>query len=346
MRKIIPVILCLVVVFFAGSYFMINKRNYNFILAGYISGKLTGREEGFDKKIAILRNYVHDNVHPVNGEQSRPDTSFSEKMTSGIGWCDQKARVFIQLAKYAGIKTRLLYLIKEDGVSPHSIAEAWNGSKWVIVDPAFNLDLRNKEGGMASMHDIEKDITILVDNPRVRLFSKKNPIWNEPAFLTVYCRQPQVIDTKKAAGVNWLYIMPSFLREVIVLSAQDIYILKAEKMYRNAPMEYLFFKARNYQLIGRNSQSESCYKEFLTKYDESALADKTRFFYSLLLRDENRPKEAADILEEAVRKNKNPAWIPYFYGLKAELYGIMKDNKAAQDMFKYYAEYPDAYFIK
>ena len=56
----------------------------------------------------------------------------------------------------------------EGEVSPHTIAEIYDGEKWIVVDVGNNLDLRTKDGFMATREDIRKDFTILTENEKVK----------------------------------------------------------------------------------------------------------------------------------------------------------------------------------
>ena len=112
MRKrifIISVILC-VFIAVAVFYQVINEKNYNDIMMAYVSATVTGSYVSFEQKVRTLRKFVHENIHPIAGEENRPDTVGIDKLIFGIGWCDQVSRVFMQLARKRGIKTRLLFL--------------------------------------------------------------------------------------------------------------------------------------------------------------------------------------------------------------------------------------------
>ena len=72
-------------------------------MTAYVSARVTKGLNTPQDKIRLLRRFVHENVHAVSGEYNRLDTVAIEKLTSGIGWCDQESRVYMQLAKKQGI---------------------------------------------------------------------------------------------------------------------------------------------------------------------------------------------------------------------------------------------------
>ena len=169
----------------------------------------------FEGKVRALRQYVHDkmllpdsrlkpdgttlnpgDVYPLNTIQ-RLDTGWG-------GWCDQQAAVFMHLAQKQGIPTRLVWLYKKGNAdSCHTIAEALDGDRWIIVDPMFNLELRNNDGQMASRDDIATDLSVI----------KRSPIINELAI-----KEPRWIDDEE-----WLkiYVNPASVRFVLDGNKQD-----------------------------------------------------------------------------------------------------------------------------
>ena len=93
-----------------------------------------------ETKILALMSFVHDTVKPKTGEDPYKQLSTLERIQTGVGWCNHQATVFMHLAYYQEIKTRLLYLMdSENKTSPHTIAEMWDGERWVIVDPMFMI---------------------------------------------------------------------------------------------------------------------------------------------------------------------------------------------------------------
>jgi len=343
-RPIFFVSLAIILIFsFVLFSQLVKEKNYNSILMEYISGEVAGRSDVFEEKVRLLRNFTHENVHPVYGEKNRLDTVGIDKLVSGIGWCDQVSRVFIQLAKKQGITTRLLFLSNAKGSSPHSIAEAWDGKRWVLVDAAYDIEFLNKNGKMASMSDITEDFDIVLKNERVREFARYNPWWENEENLTMYYRTPGYIVTKEGSRIRPLGFFPEFLRKLFVYAVQEAYILSNKRKF-SEPNEFLYFKARNYHLAGRKEAAEELYLEILDKSASSALRDKTRFFLALLLRDEKRPDESVEVLTEIIGSRDKSSWLPYAYGLRSSIYANLGDRERALEDFSKVAGSPDAYF--
>ena len=293
----------------------------------------------------VLKNFVHENVHPVSGEANRLDTVGIEKLTSGIGWCDQVSRVFMQLAKKQGITTRLLFLRNKKGSSPHTIAEAWDGKRWILVDAAYDIDFANKNEKSASMTDAREDFDIVLKNPRIEAFASHNAWWNDTENLTMYVREPDYIITKVGAKLRLLRFLPEVLERFFIVAFQEMYIFKKRKEFSD-DNEFLYFKARNYHLAGRARAAEKIYINILKEDGTAPPAVKTRFFLALLLRDEARIDEGQEVLTDLIRVNSSSHWLPYAYGLRSQLYNILGENEKAEADFVRVVASPDAYFRK
>lgn len=325
------------------SYSAINEKGYNSIMMEYISAKVVNGGTGFEDKIRTLRNFVHENVHPVSGEDNRLYTVGIDKLTSGVGWCDQISRVFMQLARGQGITTRLLFLQNKEGSSPHSIAEAWDGKRWVLVDAAYNMEFNNSKGQMASMADVKESFDIVLENPRIKEFASHNSWWADKEHLTMYYRTPQNVTTKRASQFRLMRFFPLALNKFFACVAQDMYIFKKRKDF-SSRNDYLYFKARNYQLAGRANSAKKIYNKILESKNAGPLKGKALFFLALLLRDEGHREQAIEVLNELIGRGRGSGWWPYGHGLRSQLYKSLGDNKASESDLAEIAGSVDAYF--
>ena len=168
------------------------------------SDEVVRESHGFEDKVRALRQYVHkrmpfdpnlnpDKVYPLDTIQ---------RLDSGLGgYCDQQADVFMRLAQKQGITTQKvwLYLRKHKDIndSCHTIAEALDGNRWVIVDPTLNLELKNKDGKMASRDDVTGDLDIIRRLPNFGELEKRAPCRKENSeeWLEIYSkRNPSRVD--------------------------------------------------------------------------------------------------------------------------------------------------------
>ena len=81
--------------------------------------------------------WTYENVRPPYAAPPRIVSDNSYRIVRrGFGYCDQAAHVFATLAAYAGYQSRMWFLRRADGVSPHSIAQVRLDNRWItVIDP-------------------------------------------------------------------------------------------------------------------------------------------------------------------------------------------------------------------
>jgi len=147
-----------------------------------ISDEVVKGSSNFEDKIRALRQYVYEKIAIPRKKNPSLDPNLVwplntlERLNSGLGgYCDQQADVFMDLAKTLGITTRQVYLFcKGQRGSCHTIAEAFDGNRRIIVDTMFNLELKNENGQMASREDVTSDLGIILRTPNVQELIKEN----------------------------------------------------------------------------------------------------------------------------------------------------------------------------
>ena len=287
MKYVLAAILIAVSLSAAAGYMYLDEKAYNSLLTEYVSAAVAGDQKTFEGKVRALRKFVHETIHPVAGEECRPDTVPLEKLVSGIGWCDQVSRVFMQLAKWQGITTRLLFLMTKDGTSPHTIAEALDGRRWVLVDAAYGLELVNARGGMATADDVRADPSVLTGNSRVAAFGEYSPIWKNPDYLGVYSNKPEYIFTKKGRAVGPMWFAPGPVKKMAMAVIRGAYFRKIKSGYSD-PAAFDYFKARNFDLTGETGKACVLYAAVIRAASGTPLEDRARFFLALSLRAQKK----------------------------------------------------------
>ena len=267
-----------------GLFFSkITEKRYNKIMCYYVARSLTDKRDSFDEKITAIRDFVHENVLPIHGYPNRLDTCAIEKLTSGIGWCDQASRVFMQLARSIGITSRLLFLRLESGSSPHSVAEALapDGS-WVVVDTMYKSDRAD-----------------------------------DPEYLAMYEYPPIYVITKEGVGVDFLKFVPFGLIRPVVSVISNRYLKQTAAPASKNIYEFKMLKARTYHLLGYYEKSGILYDEIIENCADTPLMRKAGFYKAILLKDRKRYKDARDYIADTISKDKTNPYIIYLSGLQA-----------------------------
>ena len=142
-------------------------------------------------EVLELRRYVKDRMSGSRKGVTPQDIyklTTQERLDKGCGWCDQLARVFMDLASRKGIQTRMVFLFARFSIHQHTIVEAKVNGRWVIIDldPDHDLILYNNKGELASREDLLKDPSILYNNPTIKELAEENPLWADEDFLSMY----------------------------------------------------------------------------------------------------------------------------------------------------------------
>ncbi|MFA5147227.1 MAG: transglutaminase domain-containing protein [Candidatus Omnitrophota bacterium] len=320
----------------AGVYFLsfgISEKIYDKAMCYYIARHLTDGADTFEEKIASIRGFVHENVHPIAGYPNRLDTVGIEKLTSGIGWCDQQSRVFMEIASGAGIATRLLFLKIEGGASPHTVAEALApDGRWVIVDTGYDLDLRNRSGSCASQDEIRMDPAIVSENEKVRRRAPTETRWADGKYLSIYANTPEYIVTRKRMKFDILKAVPLSWIRPFTAAIKDRYLDRTltplKDIYASAMV-----RARGYQLLGHYKKSDALYEKIIASSGDYLLARKAEFYYALSLKERNMHSEALGYITDTLRTHPGHPYLKYLYRMRASIFdGLGRREEAEADL--------------
>jgi hypothetical protein len=69
--------------------------------------------------------------------------------------CGTATNAFLNLARSAGLDVRRLLLLGPDGRTKHVVAEVLVEQRWVIVDPAYRLIMRDAQGNFLTRKDLQ-----------------------------------------------------------------------------------------------------------------------------------------------------------------------------------------------
>lgn len=310
--------------------FNLNENQYNRLISYYIARKLTCGVTDFDDKVAILRNFVHENVHPVDGYDTKLNTVAVMHLISGVGWCDGQSKVFIYLASRIGITSRLVYLRDNSGSSPHTIAQALSpDNRWVLVDSAFNLDLFNQQGKTASEDDIKSKHEIIINNERIKSRFKYAPKTVGPNFTSIYYNKPTYRLTVEGKKYPLLDLIPlACLRPVF-----NIMQCRFLSQFKDG-FEYQILLARGYHLLGYYRKSMKIYDRIIKVSGNKPLVNKAEFFRALLLKDMKKYREADEYIQQVIKENPQSPYIPYLIGLRAVVLRNLGKEAQADDLLK------------
>ncbi len=162
-----------------------------------ISDQVVKGKTTLEDKVLAIQHFVHEKITPVGNTWVKPDfvMSSADRLNVGVGWCNHMASIFCHMASLEGITTRLLYLMDDTGNSPHTIAEALDGDRWVIIDPLFDLEIRNSEGKLATRQDLQKDLNLIISAPAMQKRKVNNNLTDKMLadWLKCYTNRPMQV---------------------------------------------------------------------------------------------------------------------------------------------------------
>ncbi len=94
--------------------------------------------------------------HPHLAGDTPPDRALGEEalIASGIGWCNEQARVFIALCEVMEIPARLCFIYQPEPVSGHACTEVLVDGRWVYADVTFGIMVTLPDGRLAEGRDL------------------------------------------------------------------------------------------------------------------------------------------------------------------------------------------------
>ena len=89
---------------------------------------------------------------PPRGGNCRADRDLNDEalLTSGSGWCNEQARVFVRLCQVCGIPARIVHLFYSDNRSGHTLAEFHADGRWAMADVSWFCVFPGKDGKLLS----------------------------------------------------------------------------------------------------------------------------------------------------------------------------------------------------
>jgi len=115
----------------------------------------TPDQSPLEKAVSLLIHGASRLRHPhmpPYGPEVRPDRNCDDEslLQSGVGPCNEQARVFIRLCQVCGIPARVIQLFYSDTKSGHCIAEFYAEGEWRMADASWFCVFPNANGQLLS----------------------------------------------------------------------------------------------------------------------------------------------------------------------------------------------------
>jgi transglutaminase-like putative cysteine protease len=139
--------------------------------------------------LALMRWVCEQVQHPHICGPTAPNRAYSEEqlITSGRGWCNEQARVFVALCEVLEIPARLCFLFHSNLRSGHTTAEVYLDNRWAFFDPTFDLTVELPDGRLAEARELSGEFREMAHHayrqPLQEYYARSQPfVANEPGW--------------------------------------------------------------------------------------------------------------------------------------------------------------------
>ena len=255
-----------------------HHRIYHAVLYSIVAERVTRGASSPDHAVRRLQEFVYQNVRTPRGAAIL-DGSPADTLVPGFGYCDPAVMVFLRLLEQINIPGRMIFLRRDDGVSPHTVSEVFLDGEWRVFDVHYGFVPRRPDGKVATIND-------LTAQPMLLTLSRTRPEWYRNARAFTLERRRSGLIRSMVRGL--LTLTPEWLvdrfQDLYLLLPPPRYITTDGKLFEDysASDSRLFFRARNYHVFLRTLQAESAYEELLRRYPESRYVDDSLYDLGLL----------------------------------------------------------------
>ncbi len=192
-------------------------------------------------------------------------------LTRGWGYCDSVAMAYVQLLERRGLEGQLVFLRREDGLSPHTVATVNLDGTWRVMDVSYGTYSLTTDGTLASAKEIasgQAPVTWDPADPPHNLPIEEKETWKDSfkySTLFYQTRNPGLSRSLLRTVAGWgARIAPNLI--------QDLYLLTPPPAhgtpYADTTWEdwsgdgsKALWRARNYDLFGRTKKAHTEYKK-------------------------------------------------------------------------------------
>ena len=305
----------------------VQHRLYDDLLYSVVARQVTLGALDDAERVDRLTQYVFENVHAPRDALLDDDGPPAQTLIGGYGFCDQQVRLFMELARMAGLSTRELFLLDTTtGASPHTVAEVQEGSRWAVVDVLFGHAAKRADGSPATVADV-----VAGSDPIIRL-TGLTPSDYEHARVQLQMGANPIV------GRLW-QLFPIWLIDRV----QDLYLRMAPptipvpngfSQFRQ-PDQQLYWQARNHELFGRRDSALAEYQHLLDGYPSSRYANDARYNLALLAKTDT-PQAALQQLGQLQSHQPSAAVRADGLFLAGQIYESLASSQACQNALDVY----------
>ncbi len=339
------VFLILPFVFFLNgklAYYAYKEATYATIV-----NHIVGSEKDPEKNVNYVMDYVYRNLF-TPGNAKVIDKDVYNDFIRGIAWCDQRSWAMCTFLDNLGIPSRMIITRNPAGISCHVGVEALIDGRWRYLDVQYDIAVRGPDGGIISYEEICKEPSVYFLSPKmlmlksldkdryenIRSYMEKEVYYKRPLAPEIWESPAKSKDLLRRAVSGILDFYVYLFGDSFSNLYQDTYM----GMYIDSgKSDYLYVKARNYDLYNRRKLAISSYINFIESSPGDKSVEDALFFLGVLYYRENEYELSLRALQSLLKKYPNTQW-KWF----AEFY-LGMNNQAKGDLSSAERYYLDAF---
>ena len=150
--------LLLAVAFFALAYTGAREFSVRRYLDGY-SDAIVPNFLPTAQKVQAILNWMRE--EPSRGIADNPDTLATRDPANTLNYaqllkvCGTATNAFLNLARASDLQVRRLLLLSSDSSAKHVVAEVLVNARWVVVDPAYRVMMKDAQGRLLTRKELQ-----------------------------------------------------------------------------------------------------------------------------------------------------------------------------------------------
>ena len=179
-KKAIYLILFLFL-FFLGVFYSVpfyyvktKKIDFSIIVLSSIAYKETKNATTQEEKAISIYNYIRKNIQQPGYSKVYYSNVLGQSckyLIARKAYCDNQCNELLEIAYYANLYGRLVFLHGQDSISKHSVCELQVNRKFVMLDPYYGIILRNRNNNIIGIKEILENKALIPDS----IFTEKTP---------------------------------------------------------------------------------------------------------------------------------------------------------------------------
>lgn len=173
----------LLLLFFLGSFYFIpfyyvqtKKIDFSIIVLNSIANKVTKTATTQEEKAISIYNYIRKHIHKPGYSEIYYSNILGQSckyLIARRAYCDNQCNELLEIAYYANMYGRLVFLFGQESESKHTVCELKVNNKFVLLDPYYGILVRNHENKLIGLKEITINQSIFLNSIFPKTFTQK-----------------------------------------------------------------------------------------------------------------------------------------------------------------------------